>query len=359
MEKFSLLDNTLPYRVCDLDLAEDADLMAWWLEVFRRQIKEFAPRIKEGYCPDQGDLECFEQQWEQGLKDVAEQRPCRLIAFDRLRDALLRRFGWPDPYQRRKDNDTEWALRILPEWVESLSEPDLRKMRVLRGLLAGNLIDMGHEDAVAQLGGGGGKTIDFHRVLQGLGQRPWLIDHADDFLEALTSRRWRKAVVFVDNAGPDFVLGILPLSLILIEEGLRVVLAANEQPSLNDITLLEAARCAAAAGQQCPQLARAMAEGDLQFVSTGGDAPLLDFDQIRPELNAATRDADLIILEGMGRALESNRSARFRVDCLRIAMIKDESIARWLGGKRFDLVCELTPAGHTPPMNIGGSFSDT
>ena len=50
---------------------------------------------------------------------------------------------------------------------------------------------------------------------------------------------YRKALIFVDNAGADVVLGVLPLARELTRRGTQVVLAANELPSINDITFAE------------------------------------------------------------------------------------------------------------------------
>ena len=49
---------------------------------------------------------------------------------------------------------------------------------------------------------------------------------------------------------------------------------------------------------------------------------------------------------GMGRAVESNLGANFTCDVLKIAMIKDASIARQVGGKLFDLVCKFQQPRH-------------
>jgi type II pantothenate kinase len=62
---------------------------------------------------------------------------------------------------------------------------------------------------------------------------------------------------------------------------------------------------------------------------------------VSPELNEAAADADLVILEGMGRGIESNFDAAFSCDALNIAMIKDAMTARQMGGKLFDVVCRF------------------
>jgi type II pantothenate kinase len=68
---------------------------------------------------------------------------------------------------------------------------------------------------------------------------------------------------------------------------------------------------------------------------------MIDLAEISPELNQASRDADLVSLEGMGRGVETNLNAEFTCDALNIAMVKDSRVAHHLGGKLFDLVCRF------------------
>lgn len=53
----------------------------------------------------------------------------------------------------------------------------------------------------------------------------------------LTGDRYEKAIIFVDNAGVDFVCGMLPFARYLVTKGTKVVIAANTYPSVNDITV--------------------------------------------------------------------------------------------------------------------------
>lgn len=43
-------------------------------------------------------------------------------------------------------------------------------------------------------------------------------------------------MLFVDNAGADVVLGMLPLARELLCNGAQVVMAANSIPAINDVT---------------------------------------------------------------------------------------------------------------------------
>lgn len=59
-------------------------------------------------------------------------------------------------------------------------------------------------------------------------------------------------MMFVDNAGADAVLGMLPLARELIRLGCEVVMAANSQPAINDITAPELRSLLSAAAEHCP-----------------------------------------------------------------------------------------------------------
>jgi hypothetical protein len=63
--------------------------------------------------------------------------------------------------------------------------------------------------------------------------------------------------------------------------------------------------------------------------------------EVSDELNHVAENADLLILEGMGRGVESNFDASFTCDTLNIAMIKDVAVAKRMGGRVFDVVCRF------------------
>ena len=80
----------------------------------------------------------------------------------------------------------------------------------------------------------------------------------------------RRVIAFVDNAGADIVLGMLPLARELLRMGSEVVLAANTQPAINDITAAELRAVVAAAVRDDPILRAAwdaglLAEGANRF----------------------------------------------------------------------------------------------
>jgi len=78
-------------------------------------------------------------------------------------------------------------------------------------------------------------------------------------------------------------------------------------------------------------------------VSSGNDIPLIDLSEVSDELNEAASDADLVILEGMGRSVETNFDADFTVDAIWLALLKDEKVASHFGAGLFDCVCKYVP----------------
>lgn len=50
------------------------------------------------------------------------------------------------------------------------------------------------------------------------------------------------------------------------------------------------------------------------------------------------RGVDLIVLEGMGRALHTNLNARLAVDSLKLAVVKNAWLAQRLGGPLFSVI---------------------
>jgi type II pantothenate kinase len=181
---------------------------------------------------------------------------------------------------------------------------------------------------------------DFLAIRSAIAPRPWLIDDYDRLAGRLAGQAYRKVVFFIDNAGSDFILGVLPMIRWFAQRGTQVVLAANDRPTLNDMTIEDVRRWWPAILEAEPSLA----ELPIELTGTGTGEPLIDLSAVSPSLNAAACDADLIILEGMGRGVESNMDARFHCDSLILAMIKDAVVAARHGGKVFDVVCRFRPA---------------
>ncbi|KAI4997533.1 hypothetical protein ZWY2020_052875 [Hordeum vulgare] len=58
----------------------------------------------------------------------------------------------------------------------------------------------------------------------------------------------------------------------------------------------------------------------LMVLENGCGSPCIDFRQVSSELAAAAKDADLLILEGMGQSLHTNLNASFKCDALKVLL---------------------------------------
>lgn len=344
MPVFPLLAEPGAYRACDWDLLADDAGRGAWLAFFRSHFETMA-RLSAASGHSGAQIDAARREVHR-LLDALE-RDARalgdrldILRLDEMRDEALRGAGIEDPCRAAKEAENDAALALLPERLGALDglEWPARREEVFRGVFAGNLFDLGAQ-ATADRFEAAGRT-PFHACLAEIARRPWL--HDDVEAAAFGAR---KAVVFVDNAGGDVVLGMLPLARELLRAGAEVVLAANERPSLNDITASELrgvlARARVFDGE--------MASGRLRVVSSGSAAPLLDLAEVSADLCAAAAGADLVVLEGMGRALESNWTARFTCACWRLAIIKDAKVAGHHGGRVYDCVCRMSGAGDLPP----------
>jgi len=358
-----------------------------------------------------------------------------LKLFICCREQCLIRAGFKDIFLSVKREEDEAAMPILPivlKELDSESDPKKRLILAAQGVFAGNIFDLGaaasaehyqkrkmarkqayeggrnatnnntnSENSIitdSQIDGSAPLCVannsdadltasimnenptksDFAHTRDKLHPRPWLIDDLDLFLERLlvvqsdqSTARYDKAVLFVDNAGPDVLLGMMPFARELLKLNIEVVIAANELPSINDITASElkhllpdifAAEEMKTSDENInpsddeenrPKgiFRKAAESGRFRVVSSGNGLPVIDLSRVSPELSAEVDpkainpDRLLIVLEGMGRSIETNLRARFACDALNMGMVKHPEVALELEGKMYDCVCRFRLAG--------------
>lgn len=154
---------------------------------------------------------------------------------------------------------------------------------------------------------------------------------------------YKKCLIFVDNSGADILFGVLPFARYLLKQGTKVVLGANSSPSVNDITATELKRILEEIAHIDSVFGNSLASGDIKAVGTGSGSPCLDLLRVSNELCEASRDVDLVIVEGMGRAIHTNFYAKFLVDSLKIAVFKNPQIAKELGAQLYEGLCRFEP----------------
>jgi uncharacterized protein with ATP-grasp and redox domains len=351
-----LLADPQNYIACTWDLITKIDQRDYWLVSFARHFTRLldeavavAVHDKEDPVDARGRADQCAAEFGEILDALAadpqQMGQLDILGICHLREQVLRRGQFDDPYRLAKQRENIAALTLLPallEELDQLNDHD-RIERLIQGVFAGNIYDLGATDVADEIAAHG---VDFHGTRQKLSPRPWLFDHLDAWRDRLDKRpAYRAAVMFVDNAGCDVLLGMIPLARELLQRGTAVILTANTLPTLNDITHDELNKLIQQIADWDAPIADALSQGRLELVASGNGYPLIDLTGVSPELVEAIdrRQTDLIVLEGMGRAIESNLEAAFTCDALKLAMIKDKGVGTAIGGKMYDLVMRYDP----------------
>ncbi|XP_062116259.1 pantothenate kinase 2 isoform X3 [Humulus lupulus] len=331
LEVFPLLADAKTYEPNTIDLTDHSEL-EYWITV----LSEHLPNLVDIAVASEGGIDdakrrgdafahAFSAHLARLIEDPAAYGKLGLANLLELREDCLREFQFVDAYRSIKQRENEASLAVLSDLLteldgmsEEVDDFDVFKERML---------------------GSGDKKPCPHK----------------------------RALLFVDNSGADVVLGMLPLARELLRRGTEVVLVANSLPALNDITAMELPAIVAEAAKHCDILRSAAEAGGLlvdamvsgldgpkensslvvplMVVENGCGGPCIDLRQVSSELAAAAKDADLIILEGMGRALHTNFNAQFKCDALKLAMVKNQRLAKNLiNGNIYDCVCRYEPA---------------
>ncbi|CAL5374912.1 unnamed protein product [Camellia sinensis] len=386
------------YEPNTIDLSDHSEL-EYWFTVLSEHLPDLVDKAvaSEGGTDDakrRGDAfaRAFSAHLARLMEDPAAYGKLGLANLLELREECLREFYFADAYRSIKQRENEASLAVLPDLlmeIDSMNE-ETRLLTLIEGVLAANIFDWGSRACVDLYHKG--TIIEIYRMSRKKMQRPWRVDDFDLLKERMLGSGDKKppphkrALLFVDNSGADVILGMLPLARELLRRGTEVVvLVANSLPALNDVTAMELPDIVAEAAkacllcpstqetdssgpQHCDLLRRAAEAGGLlvdaminvqdaskenslsavplMVVENGCGSPCIDLRQVSSELAAAAKDADLIILEGMGRALHTNFNARFKCDALKLAMVKNQRLAeKLIKGNIYECVCRYEPAG--------------
>jgi type II pantothenate kinase len=336
MPVFPLLADPGAYRACETDLLADGVAREYWLGLFESHFRvqlDAAAACGVSEADRRAAESAFAASLTRVREKIGEHDRLDILVLDAIRRRALHDHGIIDEFRVMKQRENEAAMRALPKRLtalDELSDAD-RFDALMTGMLAGNLFDMGAKASASKYAD---RSVPFEESEAHVPPRPWLIDELDAAREAWLAAPPRKSVLFVDNAGADFVLGILPLAREMMRREIEVVVAANSEPSLNDVTHQEVGALLAEASA----IESAFVSDRLGSVPSGCIAPLINLSDVSEELVEASADADLIVLVGMGRAVESNFRARFTCASWRVAMLKDPHVAQSLGGRTFDAV---------------------
>uniref|UniRef100_A0A2K5U9H3 4'-phosphopantetheine phosphatase n=1 Tax=Macaca fascicularis TaxID=9541 RepID=A0A2K5U9H3_MACFA len=310
-----------------VDLTDDALARKYWLTCFEEALDGVVKRAVASQ-PDSVDAaeraEKFRQKYWNKLQTLRQQP----FAYGTLtvrslldtREHCLNEFNFPDPYSKVKQRENGVALRCFPGVVRSLDTLgwEERQLALVKGLLAGNVFDWGAK-AVSE---------------------PWLVDSYSEWLQRLKGPPHKCALIFADNSGIDIILGVFPFVRELLLRGTEVILACNSGPALNDVTHGESLIVAERIAGMDPVVHSALREERLLLVQTGSSSPCLDLSRLDKGLAALVRErgADLVVIEGMGRAVHTNYHAALCCESLKLAVIKNAWLAERLGGRLFSVI---------------------
>ncbi|KAB2633355.1 pantothenate kinase 2-like [Pyrus ussuriensis x Pyrus communis] len=377
LEVFPLLADPKTYEPNTIDLSDHGEL-EYWFTVLSEHLPDLVDKAvaSEGGTDDakrRGDAfaRAFSAHLARLMEEPAAYGKLGLANLLELREECLREFQFVDAYRSIKQRENEASLAVLADLLMELDgmSEEARLLTLIEGVLAANIFDWGSRACVDLYHKG--TIIEIYRMSRNKMQRPWRVDDFDVFKERMLGSGDKKphphkrALLFVDNSGADVILGMLPLARELLRRGTEVVLVANSLPALNDVTAMELPEIVAEAAKHCDILRRAAEAGGLlvdamvstldgskgnsssvplMVVENGCGSPCIDLRQVSSELAAAAKEADLVILEGMGRALHTNFNAKFKCDALKLAMVKNQRLAQKLiKGDIYDCVCRYEP----------------
>uniref|UniRef100_A0AAR2L4I8 4'-phosphopantetheine phosphatase n=1 Tax=Pygocentrus nattereri TaxID=42514 RepID=A0AAR2L4I8_PYGNA len=314
-----LLQDPSSYIPDTVDLTEDALAREYWLYCFEEALDGVVKRAvaSQRDQPEAAErAEKFRQKYRHKLQTLRHQP----FAYGSLtvrslldtREHCLNEFNFPDPYSKIKQRENDMALKYYQKVVKSLEELswDQRQFALVRGLLAGNVFD-------------------------------WGAKAVSDVLESDPEFGFEQAKhQLQDNSGMDIILGVFPFVRELLIRGTEVVLASNSGPALNDVTNSELQIVTERIAAMDPVIQAAVKEDRLTLVQSGSSSPCLDLSRLDKVLATVVRErsTDLVVIEGMGRAIHTNYYAMLSCESLKLAVIKNSWLAERLGGKIFSVV---------------------
>nr|XP_029539318.1 pantothenate kinase 4-like isoform X1 [Oncorhynchus nerka] len=356
-----LLQDPSSYIPDTVDLSEDALAREYWLYCFEEALDGVVKRAvaSQPDLPEAAErAEKFRHKYLHKLQTLRHQP----FAYGSLtvrslldtREHCLNEFNFPDPYSKIKQRENDMALKYFQKAVKSLEELswEQRQFALVRGLLAGNVFDWGAKAVSDVLESD--PEFGFEQAKRQLEERPWLIDNYDQWLERLNGPPHKCALFFVDNSGIDIILGVFPFVRELLCRGTEVVLASNSSPALNDVTNNELQILTERIAAMDPVIQSAVKEDRLTLVQSGSSSPCLDLSRLDKVLAGVVRErhTDLVIIEGMGRAIHTNYYALLSCESLKMAVIKNSWLADRLGGKLFSVVFKYEVPLDTKPTTL-------
>ncbi|XP_058465678.1 4'-phosphopantetheine phosphatase isoform X2 [Malaya genurostris] len=347
-KRFYLLKDIDGYSPDTLDLHQDKEAKEYWFNCFYKLVLKFEQQAAKSQNFDPTAVERaakFREHYlaklEQLKQDDCSFRPLSIRNLLELNESTLRMFGFDDPWKEQKLIENSGSIKKLNarlHHLDQLENSTVKWIEIVKGVLAGNMFDWGAQ-AVSQILESDA-NFGLKEAIDRIQKRPWLIDCLDQWLERMQGTAHRCATIFTDNSGIDIVLGILPLVRELLLRQTKVLLCANNNPALNDITYEELREVIKQCCTECDVIKYAFHIGMLKILGNDQNGPCLDFRLITPDLCNEIVKSDLVIIVGMARALHTNLNTKFTCETLKLAVIKNEWLAKRLGGETFSVICK-------------------
>ncbi|XP_045471940.1 4'-phosphopantetheine phosphatase [Harmonia axyridis] len=344
-----VLKNPQSYDPDTIDLQNDIKQREYWLTCLDQMIKKFIPKASILNPEDLQATEKAEKSYQtfhmltEQLKDNPRLlNPLSVRTLLEFNEDNLRTNNFKDAWSIQKQKETALAFNKFSarlKYIDSIEPFRDRWLEVVKGVLAGNVFDWGSKVVSEMLEKS--PNFDLLDAMKTIQPRPWFKDDFELFVNKIETCPYKKVVIFVDNAGIDFVLGILPFARELLKLGTKVILVGNTLPALNDVTFKELKSYLVEASHQCGIFRNALNENRLQCLENGQRGPCLDLTSLPEELCETMLTTDCVIIEGMGRAVQTNFYATFTIDCLKLAVLKNEWLAKSLGASQFFVICDF------------------
>ncbi|KAL3282218.1 hypothetical protein HHI36_005412 [Cryptolaemus montrouzieri] len=324
-----LLRNPNQYDPDTIDLLNDSKQRDYWLNCLDQMIKKFIPKASVLNPEDVRATEKAEKSYqsfhmliEQLREDPYLLHPLSVRTLLEFNEDNLRDNNFKDAWSHQKQKESNLAFkqfRSRLDYVDSVEPFNDKWLEIIKGVLAGNVFDWGSKTVSDILE----KSPDFglNEAMDTIQPRPWFKDDFDLFVRKLQDCPYEK--------------------LELLKLNTKVILVANSLPALNDVTYRELKSYLIEASRQCNVFKNAINENKLLCYENGQRGPCLDLASLPEELCNIMLTTDCVILEGMGRAVQTNFYATFVVDCLKLAVLKNEWLAKSLGASQFFVICDF------------------
>ncbi|GMR60763.1 hypothetical protein PMAYCL1PPCAC_30958 [Pristionchus mayeri] len=350
MRPFPLLSPSVEYFPDTVDLNSDLAAREFWLTIMEESVHKMCSKAIESQFDSPTAVERADVVAKKYLEQLKLLRDkpfaygtCNVRNLLDLREQIFQEHEFDDPFKLQKKMENDLAVRELPKVLaklDAMSDVRERLAEATKGLLAGNVFDWGAKEVVKLMEGK--EEFTFQKAIDVIPARPWLNDSLDEFLDETLNGCHKSIVVFVDNSGADVILGVIPFAREFLKLGSNVTIVSNLLPALNDITFGELEDVMKAVAEKDQLIKKNSAEKALKIMHSGQGSPCLDLRRIDMDLcNSVLEDnVDLVVIEGMGRALHTNFEARFSVPSLKAAVIKTRWLADRMGGDIFSVVCK-------------------